>query len=187
MWGLNMNKFELLHCIDVNENEYDGPAVVLVCTSDPSFVLFFPIPKEQAKLITYILDDNKYDMNSSILGIYKTMIESWNASDRHLAGIVMDAVYSEEMKDDVMSLRLAVIDQDGNLDSLVPVNFLHAIVLAAMEKAEIIVNEKLIDKMIDTEEEKVPSKNRKDLHTFPEDKKIISIAKKIMNGKIKDN
>jgi len=184
-----MNKFEILHCIDVNENDYDGPAVVLVCTSDPSLVLFFPIPKEQAKLITYILNDNKYDMNTSILGIYKTMIESWNASDRHLAGIIMDATYSEEAKDDIMVLRLAVIDQDGNLDSLVPVNFLHAIVLAAMEKAEIIINEKLIEKMIssDDEEDKGSSKNKKDSHAFPEDKKIISIAKKIMDGKIKDN
>jgi len=180
-----MNKFELLHCIDVNENDYEGPAVVLVCTSDPSFVLFFPIPKEQAKLITYILNDNKYDMNTSILGIYKTMIESWNASDRHLAGIIMDAAYNEEAKDDVMILRLAVIDQDGNLDSLVPVNFLHAIILAAMEKVEIIVNEKLIDKMLPPEEDE--SKDKKDPHAFPEDKKIISIAKKIMNGKIRDN
>lgn len=183
-----MNKFEVLNCTDINEDDYKGPAIVLVCTSDPTFMLFFPIAKEQAKLINYVVNDNKYDINTSILGIYKTMIDSWNASDRHLSGIIMDAVYNEEMKEDTMTLKLAVIDQNGNIDSLVPVSFLHGMMLAAMEKAEIIVNEKLIDKMIPPEEreEKEMPKNGKE-HHFPEDKKIISIAKKIMNGKIKDN
>lgn len=183
-----MNKFEILNCIDVDDDDYKGTAIVLVCKSDPSFMLFFPVSKEQSKLLTYILDDDKKgDLNKNILGIYKTMVDSWEVSDRHLTGIIMDGNYDEKTKEDLMTLRLVVIDQSGDLDSLVSIDFLNAIILAAMEKLPIIVNQKLIDKMIPQEDEDIPQKEKKDAHTFPEDKKIISIAKKIMNGKIKDN
>lgn len=181
-----MNKFKVIKCIDVNEGDYDGPCVIMACVSDTSFMLFFPINKENAKIINYVLKKNsKYDINTNILGIYKTMIDSWEADDKFLAGIIMDAIYNDELKDEVLMIRLALSDKDGNLNSLVHVNFLHAILLAAMEEVDIIVSEKLISKMVPENENEERRAHNFDAH-FPEDKKIVDIAKKIMGGKIKD-
>lgn len=184
-----MNKFGILECVEVKENDYEGPCVVLACVADPSLMLFFPIPKENAKILNYILNGkNKVDTNTGILGIYKTMLESWKAGDRYLSGIIFDAIYSEEMKDEILMIRLAISDVNGNLDGVVPCNFLHAISLAAMEGMEIIVSDKLLSKMLPPEEKMADFKaKKKEIQHFPEDKKIMSIAKKIMSGKIKDN
>ena len=187
-----MNKFIILSCIDVKENDYDGPCIVLGCISDPSFMLFFPISEENAKVITYVLEGNDdYDINTNILGIYRTMVNSWQASDRYLSGIIMDAVYDKNVKDELLSIRLALSNQEnGDLDSLVPVNFLHAVLLAAMERVEIIVSEKLLEQMMPSSEKKERDerrgKNNKSEH-FPEDKALVDIAKKIMSGKVKGN
>jgi len=179
-----MNKFEVIKCIEVNEGDYDGPCVIMACCSDPSFMLFFPINKENAKIINYVLKENsKYDINTNILGIYKTMIDSWKSSDRFLSGIIMDTIYNSEAKDEILMIRLALSDQDGNIDSLVHVNFLHAMLLAAMEGVDVIVSDKLLEKMVPNDEE---DKHSKPTPHFPEDKKIVDIAKKIMGGKIKD-
>ena len=179
-----MNKFEVIKCIEVQENDYDGPCVIMACCSDPSFMLFFPINKENAKIINYVLKENsKYDINTNILGIYKTMIDSWKSSDRFLSGIIMDTIYNSEAKDEILMIRLALSDQDGNIDSLVHVNFLHAMLLAAMEGVDVIVSDKLLEKMVPNDEE---DKHSKLTPHFPEDKKIVDIAKKIMGGKIKD-
>jgi len=150
-------------------------------------MLFFPVSKENAKIINYVLkEDSKYDINTNILGIYKTMINSWKASDKYLAGIIMDTIYNNEIKDEVLMIRLALSDSDGHLDSLVYVNFLHSVLLAAMESVDIVVSDRLIEKMVPEEEEKNGSlQNHSDKH-FPEDKKIVDIARKIMNGKIKE-
>lgn len=181
-----MNKFQVIKCIEVHETDYEGTCVILACSSDPSFMLFFPITKDNAKTINYVLKDNsKYDINTNILGIYQTMIDSWTSSDRFLSGIIMDSVYNEEVKEDTLVIRLALSDQDGNLDSLVHVNFLHAILLAAMEAVDIIVSDKLLAKMIPESDR--PNEKRHSSAHFPEDKKIVDIAKKIMGGKIKDN
>jgi hypothetical protein len=182
-----MNKFEIAECIDVNENDYDGPCIIMACVSDPSFMLFFPINKENAKIINFVLKDNsKYDINTNIIGIYKTMVDSWTSSDRFLSGIIMDAVYNEEAKDEVLMIRLALSDADGNIDSLVHVNFLHAMLLSAMERVHIIVSDKLLEKMMPQDEGNEEGRRNTPAPHFPEDKKIVDIAKKIMGGKIKD-
>lgn len=179
-----MNKFEIVKCIDVNEADYDGTCIILASVSDPSFMLFFPISKENAKTINYVLKDNsKYDINTNVLGIYKTMVDSWASSDRFLSGIIMDSFYNDEVKEDVLTIRLALSNQDGTLDSLVYVNFLHAMLLAAMEQVDVIVSDKLLSKMVPENENQEPK--RSSAH-FPEDKKIVDIARKIMGGKIKD-
>ena len=181
-----MNKFEVIKCIDVNEGDYDGTCVVMACSTDPSFMLFFPISKDSSKMINFVLKENsKYDINTNILGIYKTMIDSWSAGDRFLSGIIMDTTYNEELKDEVLMIRLCLSDSDGEIDSMVHVNFLHAIMLAAMEGVNIIVSDKLIAKMVPEDENE--DKRSHNPHSFPEDKKIVDIAKKIMGGKIKDN
>ncbi len=114
------------------------------------------------------------------------MIDSWKASDRYLSGIIMDTVYNDEIKEEVLMIRLAISDCDGFIESLVQVNFLHALLLAAMEGTHILVSDNLLSKMIP--DDNLPEDNQiKDKpHHFPEDKKIVDIAKKIMGGKIKD-
>jgi len=185
-----MNKFEVVKCIDMKESDYDGPCVILGCKSDPSMLLFFPVNKDSSKMINYVLDeDNEYDINTNVLGIYKTMIDSWNASDRFLSGIIMDNIWDEEIKDDILSIRLAISDQSGEIDSMVHVNFLHAILLSAMQDVGIIISDRLLSKMVpdndeDEDEEEKPKKKK--IPHFPEDKKIVDIAKKIMSGKTKE-
>ena len=183
-----MNKFNVVKCIDMKESDYDGPCVILACASDPTFLLFFPINKENSKMINYVLDKNsKYDINTNILGIYKTMVDSWKSADRFLSGIIMDTIWDDDVEEDILSIRLALADQNREIDSIVHVNFLHAILLAAMEDVGIIVSDKLLSKMMPDDEnnEKDKSKKKSPTH-FPEDKKIVDIAKKIMSGKIKD-
>ena len=123
------------------------------------------------------------------------MINSWRSSDRYLSGIIMDSMYDKDLKEDILMTRLALAGNNGELDSLVHVNFLHAILLAAMEAVEIIVSDKLLAQMMpppptDEDEEGNGEKRRKPKSKtphFPEDKKIVDIAQKIMSGKIKGN
>ena len=169
---------------------------ILDCVEEPNFMLFFPVSKENSDVINYVLkEEGEYDVNTNVIGIYKTMIDSWSSSDRYLSGIIMDAVYDKELKDDVLMIRLALANDEGNLDSLVHVSFLHAILLTAMEGSEIIVGDKLMEQMMPSEfndennenEEKETKKNKTKTPEFPGDKKIVDIARKIMSGKIKDS
>jgi len=147
-----MNKFTVFSCIRVREDDYDGPCLIMACVSDPSFMLFFPVSEDNAKIISYILDGNDdYGVDTNILGLYKTMIDSWRSSDRYLSGVVMDTVYDDEHDGNVLVIRLALSDNKGNLDSLVRVNFLHAILVAAMEKTYVVVSDELIEQMMPPE------------------------------------
>jgi len=193
-----MNKFVIFSCIDVqskDEGDYTGPVVVLACSSDPTFMLFFPSTESNAEVINYVLgeqdeeQDEEYDVDTSVLGIYKTMLDSWKAGDRYLSGIIMDTIYSEKIAKEIPMIRLVLSDQDGIIDSFVPVNFIHAILLAAMEGLEIIVTDRLLSIMLpeskDVNNERFSS--TKQTPEFLEDKGIVEIARKIMEGKINDN
>ena len=185
-----MNKFSLFSCIDVKEGDYEGACLVLSCCSDPSFMLFFPISNETAEIITYVLENkNGYNIDTKILGIYKTMVDSWRASDRYLAGIIIDSLYNPQMEDNILVIRLALADSGGGLDSLVRVNFVHAVLLAAMEGADIIVSNELLYHMLPDEEKLADGPSfelGKNQPSFPEDKNIVDIARQIMSGKIKE-
>ena len=156
-----MNKFVIFSCIDVqskDEDDYTGPVVVLASSSDPTFMLFFPSTEGNAEVINYVLgeqdgeqdeeQDEKFNVDTSVLGIYKTMLDSWKAGDRYLSGIIMDTIYSEKIGKEIPMIRLVLSDQDGKIDSFVPVNFIHAILLAAMEGLEIIVTDRLLSIML---------------------------------------
>jgi hypothetical protein len=187
-----MNRFEIVECMDVKEKDYEGSCVIMACATEPDFMLFFPISKENSKMINYVMqEDSKFDINTNILGIYKTMLDSWTSSDRYLTGIIMDSIVSEESKEEILTVKLALADSNGDLDSLIQVSFLHAIVLGAMTGSSIVVSDKLLEKMMPEDDEECPHQKgkskKKDQGHFPEDKKIVDIAKKIMSGKIKDN
>lgn len=188
-----MNRFKVYSCVEFKEDGYEGPVVILSCASDPSFMLFFPILSEQGHVINHVLkaeeEDDEYNVNSNVLGIYKTMLDSWRASDRYLSGIIMDVVYDNEVKEDVLSIQLALSANDGSLDSLVQVSFLHSILLAAMDEVEIIVSDKFLSEMMPAESmtNKYPDfQESLGPRGFKEDQETMNIARKIMSGKIKN-
>ena len=190
-----MNKFLVFSCLETPRDkpkdvEYDGPVVVLACSSDPSFMLFFPISEENGKIIRYVMNGSgEYDVDTNVLGIFRTMVDSWEASDRYLAGILMDISYERKSKEDILMVNLAICSQTGELDSIVHVNFVHAILLAALEKVEILVSDRLLEKLV-PEDEGLSDKRKKqkeDISLFPEDKDLLKIVKDIMSGNIKDN
>lgn len=185
-----MNKFIVFSCIIPKDNNI--PHVVLRCVDDPGFALFFPANDEIASVLKYIIDgDGQYDINTKVLGIYRTMIDSWNASDNYLSGIIMDLIYDKTSKEDLLSIRLALSSKHtGEIEGLVYVNFINAIMLAALEKVEIIISDLIISKMIPSEEYDMKKNNeipKISKNNFPEDKNILNIAKEIMSGKIKNN
>ena len=201
-----MNKFLVFPCIKQEEGDgYNGPAVTLACASDISLALFFPISEENAALINFVLDEKKekkIDLNTNILGVYKTMLDSWRAGDRFLSGILMDVIFDTETEEEVIAVKLMLSDEDGNVDSVIKVNFTHAIFLAAMDRKEILITNELLNKLVpkdDVEEEEEEEEDsdiiednktskklsKEERKKYPVDKDILDIAKKIMQGKIK--
>ena len=189
-----MNKFIVFPCVKQNNhNGYVGPVVTLACTSNVSFVLFFPMSEENAKLINYILDHKptEYTSNLNIIGIYKTMLDSWESGGRYLSGITLGTEFNVDSKEETIDVKLIIADDNGSVDSIIKVNFIHAILLAAMERKEILVSSDLLKKLLPHAmeesdlEEMEETASEKENKKFPVDKDILDIAKKIMSGKIK--
>jgi hypothetical protein len=212
-----MNKFLVFPCIKKNEIDgYSGPLVTLANENNISFSLFFPISEENANLINYILETppNKHSLNDvGVIGMCKTMISSWGAGERFLSGIHMDTEYDLESEQDIITIRLIISDRHGEIDSVLRVNFVHAIILAAIARRDIMVTNCLLEKLIPKdkdgmenemdEDENDDNENDEDndddkpdkpdkpespemlKRKFPVDKEILDIAKKIMTGKIK--
>jgi len=173
----------------VPKGDYEGTVVVLANVNNPAFMLFFPFKKEQAGMVNYLLEghDGEYDANTEDLGLYKAMVDSWKAGDRYLSGVILDAVYDKDEKQDVPLVRLALIDRSGNLDDLVTVSFAHGILISAMEKAEIIVGESLLSKMVPFGSEGKDGPSDSNPRGFPEDKNIIQIVRDIMDAPVEEN
>jgi hypothetical protein len=206
-----MNKFLVFPCIKKNEIDgYSGPLVTLANDNNISFSLFFPTSEENANLINYILETppNKHSLNDvGIIGMCKTMLSSWAAGDRFLSGIHMDTEYDLETEQDIITIRLIISDNHGEIDSVLRVNFVHAIILAAIARRDIMVTNCLLEKLIPKDKEGMendmdededsdedddppnkpdtPDKPEMLKRKFPVDKEILDIAKKIMTGKIK--
>lgn len=201
-----MNRFILFPCVvQKDDSDYTGPLASLVSQINENMVLFFPISEDNASLINFSLNEEnrkKMTVNQDIVGIYKTMIESWKSGDRHISGVILDAKYDTEAKEDVIDASVILIDADGNIDTVVKTNFVHAMVVVAIEDMEVYVTDDLFSKLRphgvegeenDEEDEdseeggdkpKTPPQLPK--NEFPVDNNIISIARQIMNGKIKD-
>ena len=190
-----MNRFTVLSCIDEDEEQstHDGPVVALGSCSEPNILLLFPITKENSAIIKYVLNgEGDFDINTNILGIYKTMVDSWKTADKYLCGIIVDTIYDQELDDDVIFIRLALADDNGELDSLVHINFVHGVLLAAMEKIDLIFSDNVLGKLIPSEEKIFEdlnlsgSDNPNPDSNFPEDKNLLNIVKQIMHGKIEE-
>jgi len=170
-----------------------------------SLVLFFPIDEKNASIVNYLLSEEKdCDFNSDVLGLYQTMLDSWTAGDRFLSGIIMESVYSEIMKENVVSVKIILSShRTGRIEGFVKVNFAYAIILAAMEKIEITIDKELIDRLMpsgemddddddydDDDERPLGTKlddkvDKKKNQSYPVDENILEIAKGIMSGRIK--
>ncbi len=182
-----MNKFLVLPCFDQTEEEgYQGTVVSLANASNPSFMLFFPFDPEYARLINIILkkeEANKTDLH--ILSTYQTMVHSWKAGDRYLSGIVLDFEYDEESEEEIIAPTLVICDANGNIDALLKVNFVQSVILAALERKEMIVTDDLLQSLLPDDEEDDDDDEEEDEEKakFPIDKQILDIAKEIMTGK----
>jgi hypothetical protein len=143
-----MNKFLVFPCITQAKENYSGHVVSLACTQNIDFVLFFPIPEKSAELINYTLDTkpNDFDYSLNCLNILSTMIGTWKTSDRFLSGIYMDSEYDPEKKENIIILKLIISDMSGEIDAVVKIDFIYGILLAAMERKEIIISEDLLKK-----------------------------------------
>lgn len=210
-----MNRFYVFPSIqdtrelpDYEGEVYSGKVVPLACVNDINFILFFPCPEKHAQLIDTVLkeDPKKYNYNTEIIGIYRTMLDSWKVSGRYLSGIILDVCYDKESDEDVISSSLIISNENGLLDSIVKVNFINAITLAALERHEILITHELLSLLVPqttAEEEDNPLENlASDIPNasntpnaqamqgtqdkYPVDNDILEVAKKIMSGKIKE-
>jgi len=159
--------------------------MVLACVSDPTIVLFFPIPQNNANIINEIMKSDELDPDQGVVGIYKTMLDSWKASDRYLSGVILDSAYDDESNEGTLLVRLVLSDNQGAIDSLVKVNCIHSLILSALVGVDIIVDDELLEKVLpeiygsqDDEEEKES--------VYPEDKELLRTVAKIMNASIKE-
>lgn len=191
-----MSKFIVFSCSNVKPedtgHDYHGNVAILACCQDPSLMLFFPVSDENARMLSFVLDeDSEFDINTSTIGIYQTMINSWKASGRFLSGIVMDMAYDPEIKDEVMSVKLALSTKYGALDCVVKVNFVHAIMLSVMEGLEIIVTDELLRKLMPSDGDEYEGEYEEESDRFssqsnyPKDENILNIVKGIMEAEEK--
>lgn len=110
----------------------------------------------------------------------------------------MDTELDSESKEEIISAKLIVSNEKGLLDSIVRVNFVNAVTLAAMERQEILVSAELLAKLSpnkDEDEENDEDENYENEEDYmgkqdknkkyPVDKDILEMAKKIMSGTVK--
>jgi len=181
-----MNKFLVLPCFaQTEEDGHQGTVVSLSNVSNPSFMLFFPFDQEYAKLINIVLkkeeEASKTDLH--ILSTYQTMVNSWKAGDRYLSGIVLDYEYDEELEEEIIAPTLVICDSNGNVDALLKVNFVQSVILAALERKEMIVTDDLLQSLLPDEESEEAIEEDEEKAKFPIDRQILDIAKEIMTGK----
>jgi len=190
-----MNRFHVMPCVDrsqVNENASEGTVLPLASEIHSNCILFFPVSKEVAKIANYIMevDEESDDSLVHMVEVFKTMINTWKSGERFLSGIFIDLVYDTESEEDIINVNLMLSSsQDGFIEAVIKVSFVHAIIIAILEDSDIMVSNELLNKLlpdtIDEEEEDDFDAPLKNNSVYPVDDNILKIAKQIMNGKIK--
>lgn len=168
-----MNKFLVFPCSEKDNKEgYNGYVVPLICASATGFAIFFPISKENAEIINTVLEKkiNKSDLNTgSILSVYRTMVDSWNSGGRYLSGIYMDLEIDPNDSTEIISIKAIISNnQGGYIDNVIKINFIHAIIIAAMYRFEIIVSKELIEKLLPHLEDDKAEKNENEDEDQPD-------------------
>jgi hypothetical protein len=194
------NKFYVFPKIDIDnfeiEDDFEGSLISLVSINDLSLVLLFPINEDTMDLVNFILSEEKdvenIDYYMDKLNVYQTMIDSWKSSDRFLSGIILDLEFNTKTEEDFLNVKLIISDSSGDVDSVVDASFESAILLSSIEKKEIFVTNKLLNKLLpknDHLNENYDDEVLNDLENNEgvSDPQIVDIAKQIISGKIKDD
>jgi hypothetical protein len=195
-----MNKFRVDKCIYKGEDEEDGPMdnpfVTLVSELTGMEKILFPIPEEYALMINTIIKEfeenqsSRFDVNSNKLGVYMTMLQSWNKSGVFLSGFQIDftsvsAPNGGEVEVIDVSMILSSI-ADGYVEAIVEISFHNAAVLASILNLPLHLSDNLISKLTsarDGEEdgENEDNKSSQDLkNKYPIEKGVIRIAKDLL-------
>ena len=198
-----MNKFYVFPCIKYDKEGYGGQAIQMACTTNIANVLLFPVDIDNAGMINGILNSTPEKLKEAggAVKAYRTMMNSWTAGGRFLSGILMSVEYSEKDHEDVIATSLILSDEHGMVDSMIGVDFVVAMIIAALDRREVIVSSELMKKLapkfsedveidhgenvLTKEEGVVKVEKAKKSKKFPVDLAIQEIAKKIISGKIK--
>lgn len=189
-----MNKFFIFPSINIDEKQgeksYKGLAVPFVNSSDVTFVLIFPVEDRFAKMIDFSLNpDGKDDLEDdmALLHAYQTIIDSISTGDNYLSGIMMDYTCLPGQEQGWISSRLIINDTLGNLETIIEVQFIQAVVISAMLKKEVSITQQLLSYLTNENENSTSSDDtdsiKKESAKYPVDSKILNIAKEIMSTK----
>lgn len=185
-----MSKFYIKGCVDAAENgtEYNGQMMMLVNAANEDNAILFPINEEDSKIIVQISNpEAKINVFDEKIGIYRTMVESWEQSGRFLSGIFLDEF------DGNVCAYLVISDSNGSVDCISSASFYQAAILSAFKGVYFHLSERLLEafqnihldeetnEVIDNETESSVNKT-----LLPKDPEILNIAKKIMLGETLD-
>lgn len=187
-------------CIDqseVNEGGPEGLVLPLASEIQNNCVLFFPISEEIGSVINHLLESDEADPQElHMIDVFKTMISTWRSSDRFLSGIYLDKIYDLSKDEDVIYVNIMLSStNDGFIEAVIRVNFIHAMIIAVLEGVDIMVSNDLLVKLLpeavkedadeDDDDDDDTFDEDLDEGNYPVDENILEIAKKIMGGKIK--
>jgi hypothetical protein len=187
-------------CVDQSQANEDGhdispSGLVLPLASEiqNNCILFFPVTDEIGSLINHLLEAEETGTQQlHMIEVYKTMVNSWRSGERFLSGIYIDKVFDVESGEDAIHVNLMLSSiNDGFIEAVIKVNFIHAIIVAVLEGVDIMISNELLAKLLPDalgEEEGDDNDNfddQLDDSDYPVDEDILNIAKKIMGGKIK--
>jgi hypothetical protein len=182
-------------CIDqseVNEGGPEGLVLPLASEIQNNCVLFFPISDEVGSLINHLLEAEETDAQQlHMIEVFKTMISTWRSGERFLSGIFVDKVFDADNDEDVIHVNLILSSvNDGFIEAVIKVNFVHAIIIAVLEGVDIMISNELLAKLLpdalgEEESDDDFDDQLDDGNVYPVDEDILNIAKKIMGGKIK--
>ncbi len=194
-----MNKFTVTDCRkDLMPSSELGTVVCLSNVYDPSLKIFFPIYHDLKSFVDYILSGGNVDRSisdetiishSNLLSLYQTMIQSWEMGEQYLSGIILDAIYDENKKDNIISAKITLSDfETGDVVVYMPIGFISAIILGALYKKEIIVTMSLLSLVLPgmnglSDEDDPDQFARPNSNKYPFDSGIMDIAQKIMENK----
>ena len=196
MENLTNNRFSMAPCQSVQNETYKGYVAPMVASSDQSLVLFFPVQPEVASMINISLEGPavpECEPDTTMLSVYQTMVDSWSAGNRFLSGVIMNFDFDPENGERGIAVCLALSSlDDGLIEGLMRVNFVHGIMVAALEKIEIIVSEELLTKLTsgstrseeDEDEDPLTEDGDVGKDGYPYDEGIFRIASDIMSQNI---
>ena len=186
-----MKKFIVCPCMKIKNEEEEGNSKythcsVLSCIEDPTIILMFPINSSDASLINYVLGvtEKQTAKNIEMLGLYDTMLNSWESSGIKLGGVYIAKYFNKEKNDEFIFTQLMMVSQLGEIDGMIDTSFIHSVVLAALQDTRILIDEGLLATLLP---DKIDDEKSSEVNKFniPEDENLVDIVKRIMSGDVK--